>query len=355
MRREKSSFLEISQDPLLTILALVLFCTVSLVIPTGARMAKVPSTEQREEVRQLEERRMALEAELRRLKEERNQLDAQLATHSLSESESRSIEQHEDRIAALRKQLESRTKQMEALQAELRRLEDASNAHGGAANAALQARLDELREAIDVHQRELDSLEMQIQAAGERAAAVKAEQDGQKSEIARLQNEAMTKRAALKKLQEEKGDVDERNNQFTIVGPTQKPKDVQLQLANNRLIPIDLDHYVRESGFVEKNGLKVPAARLCRKSDVLGDDLTTVGTPQSSLSKVLSKVDPKTERLLLLVNPDSFEMLRKALDIISKRKEIEVGWWPDSDVSPCFVTTGEETSNRPPSPIKKQP
>lgn len=355
MRRQEFSFLEISQDPLLTILALVLFCTVSLVIPAGAKLANVPSMENREKVRQLEERRMALEAEFRRLQEKRSQLDARLATPAIPEAEMRSLEQQEERVASLRKQLDGRTRQMEALQAELRRLRDASSSQGDLTNPALQPNLDELRKTIGVHQRELDSLEIQIQMAIQRAAAAQAEQDRRKSEIARLQNEERAKRAELEKLEKERSKLPVRSD---LCGkdlvPTQKEKDVQLQLTQNRLIPIDLEHYVKESVYVQKNGRTIPAAKLCRKSNVLGDDLATVGTPQSSLAKVLSKVDPETERVYLLVNPDSFEMLRRALDIISKRREIEVTWWPDSDVRPCFVTTGEG-GERPPTPHSVPP
>ncbi len=340
MRREQFSFLEISQDPLLTILALVLLSTLWLIIPSGIDSSRPTGDEERERVRRLEQRKQSLEADLQRLQDEWRRLGYQVAAPGVNEPVTRTDRELEEKIAAFKADLATRTKQMESLQAELRRLQDSSGGTATAA-AALQARLDELRKAIEGYRRELDALDLQIQSATQRAAAVRGEQDKSKAELARLQNEERSKRAELEKLQKERSSLEPKPViQGDAVFKTKKSKTIGIQLANNHLIPMDLDYYeVKESGYIQRNGRNIPAARLCRKAGVLGDDVGGLGTAQSALSKVLSKMDPKTERVMLYVNQNSFEIMRKAIQVIS-RKGIEVGWWPDSDESPCYVATG---------------
>jgi peptidoglycan hydrolase CwlO-like protein len=354
VRKEHFSFIETSEDPVLTIAAnailklahLCLFSTMIFMMSGAARQQAEPNDEERAGVSRLEEKKKSVEAEIQRLREEKDRIDSQRATPAAAGTENSRLQQQDEKIAALKADLAERAKYLESLQ---KSLPPSAGPAGDTADAALPAQLSQLRGTIEINKRELDALELQIQAAAEKAATIRGEQDKRKVEIARLQNEERGKRAEIEKLKKKRESLEDSAVRGIPDGDTKKTKTVGVQLANNHLIPLGTEYYeVKESGYIQREGRKVSAAKLCRKEGVQGDDVATVGTDQGALAKLLGKIDPKTERVMLYVNPNSFEIMRKTIEIIS-RKGIEVGWWPDPDESPCYVVTADTEGSQLPS------
>lgn len=346
MRTEQFSFLEISQDPLLTILAVVLIGTVWLILPTGSKTRREPEAQSKEsalqaEVQSLEDKLRVLDAELQSLADEKKRLETLLAGTPGAPAGAPPSRLSSNLIDQLKKEIDGRQRELAALEEKLKE----ARPKASALKAQNQRLLDEIA-----------ALDRQILAAQQDQDKIRKKLDETKREIAQAQNEKKAKEDELEKLRKKaekpEGQAPVRG---TIVVRSKKSKTVDVQLVNNRLLPVDDEHFeVTSSGYIERGG-QTYAAQVRSPRKGKGDNLDTVGLPQSKLSALLKKINKADTRVMIYVDRESQAMLEKALMVIKSRDpEIEVGWWPDDDVTFTRSAAPSGSENRPPS-LKETP
>jgi len=295
MRREQFSFLEISQDPLLTILAIVLLGTVWFVLPDKDRSAP-----------------------------QKIQRPAAPARKTAS-----SLVQLESKIQILKEQIAARQKERGLLQSDLLRgRTSAEQKEENVDPAQMQLSVDKLRSQVEQKQKELADLRVQIQIARRAAEGERDKRDIQAREIARLQNMLKNKQEELDRLKKalDSASVASNSEGFTEMVDSDK-KPTFFELVNNQLFFLDSQNYRFESVYFVEGGQRINATRLTRKASAKGESVGNLENAQGPFSKALSGLNPQNERVVFLVHGNSFAILKKAR-AVTKRRGVEIGWWP---------------------------
>lgn len=197
---------------------------------------------------------------------------------------------------------------------------------------SLEGRQQELQQEMANRQVEADQVEARRkQAEAKRAEDAQSEQQ-QRDLQTQLQRELAAKKRELDKLHGELGRVEARGpvpGKFTPIKDTTK-NDKAVQLIGNKIYPVDEAHYSSRQIFptVSGGGI-VPMVVKERKSKVAGENVEDLDRPDSKFQKFLKGINPRSERVYLLVSRDSFPILRKARSILD-RQSIEYGWIPYS-------------------------
>ena len=256
MRKGNADVLEMFQDPLLTIIALILLCTVWMIIP------KTPDP--------IDPRSFTAQNEIDSLKISQQTIDKLLQEHLAK---------------------------VEKLQKELEWLESEKKMTLEAANESEQ------KNAL------LDSLKAKLESA----------LNEKREEIRRLEQSLPdTNVAAPQKLG---------GGSFTVFKQTDKQQ-VLIEIVNDRLFPVDDDHYDAESGHYQmKNGSIERRVKATRKSNVRGEDMDKIESFDSAFQKLLRTLNTEEKYIVFLLHSDSFAIFRKAREI-AITKGFEIGWWP---------------------------
>jgi len=249
MRRTSFSFMELFQDPIFTILALILLATMPMVFPGEGKHFDPQVQGLMEEIKAIE----------------------------------KFIRDHKEII----RQLEQQKKEKEAEYQGLR----------------------------EMKQKKLDS---------------KALEQQQLKTLKDLQNTLAARRREVEKLKAELTRLNSRRGNFAPSGfhalEDSPKKDFYIQLAGNRLYPVDNQHFsARDAYATIAGGKTIPVTVKTRKSKATGDRLEDLGKPGSEIEKVLKKLDARQQRIIFLVQRDSFPIFRRARELVFKRG-FECGW-----------------------------
>jgi outer membrane murein-binding lipoprotein Lpp len=294
MRRQQFSFLEVSQDPLMTILALVLLGTVWLILP-GPPRASPP------------ERNPAVTAQPdTRMVEDVSRLGA--------------------RLAQLQNEIEWRRRESKALEDELRKERDAAaKAEGKVQPSEIQTRIYELEREIEKKQKELEELQRQIASAKQQAAAAEDKRKRESSEAAQLQLELKAKQDELESLRKALKPQKREGGYKEVFESKKRP--AYFELVNNRLFILDPEFYDERQAYYYKGGGVVSATVCTRKASAPGEGAQALANPRGRFLQKLKELDANDQRPVFLVHGDSFEIFRKAREI-AEQQSPEWGWWP---------------------------
>ncbi|RJR36523.1 MAG: hypothetical protein C4567_13705 [Deltaproteobacteria bacterium] len=213
----------------------------------------------------------------------------------------------------------------------------------------MKSRQQELRQEVDNRQAESDQMEARRQQA-EAKRAQDAQSEKQQQDLqTQLQRELEAKKREVEKLRGELGRVEVKGpvpGKFTPIKDSSK-NIVWVQLTGNKLFPVDDAHYTAKIFRDVSGGNIVRKATLERKANAAGEPLEDLDRPDGKFQNLIKKLNSQKERVMLLVNKNSFPIFRKARSILD-RQDIEYGWWPynNNDIT---LTMGGGGGHRPPS------
>ena len=335
MRDDGASFLEIFQDPLLTIVALIQLNTTWVVIPDRVDYEDIKSSMKtdekrplREDVKSIEGKVALLKSEIMRKQHELEWLKEKInELHALSTGSSEDASQIKQKIEELEKELARKKEELKQIEDALKkRKEDLSTIRGIDNVEEIYEKIAALERELEVKHEELHSLDKQIEIARQNAVDANVRADEQRKLIAPLQVQLKALLEEIKRLENEIAGIGSAGG-FKPVFESDK-EDYYIELVNNCLFPVDDDHYVNEDNrrtyggitYITKNGKKT------RKASVSGENINKIGNPESNFNKTLNKLDPKKQRIIFLLHGDSIEIFRQA-KAIALEKGIEIGWW----------------------------
>jgi len=356
MRAEHSSLVDIFQDPLLTILALVLLGTTWLILPGRPRPAEqedARSAVLRDEIQTLEEKSRILSAQLQAAMEQKDRLERLLAAEGGTSRQEPDRNALRQQIALLENRIQEKLKERTQLEESLRKSAAEVEPPGQPTAADLLGRAKQLRQQNAQLEQQLAQMDAEILAARRAQGMRRAEAEKRSQEIKRLQAERRAKEEVLAGLRERLKSGQHKGGILVREAvETSKSKEAYIMLADNQLLPVDTDHFqVVGRTDVSRGGRVYKAAVITPKPGAKGDDLSTLASPHSKLASFLAEHNPEETRIVMYVDPKSFEMLRRAREIIAE-KGFEVSWWPKEDK---FFLSGEmPTTFRPPSQLREK-
>jgi DNA repair exonuclease SbcCD ATPase subunit len=251
---------------------------------------------------------------------EEEQPQAAQAPEAASLPDQPNLDALDRQIAELQTQIQTRDQELSSLEQELKRSAELARMSSSSDPRVLESKLNELRQLLEEKRRALAGVENVLRNREQEL----------RNELNKLPRIVGLKQQELESLHE---DV-EQTHSAPVHATAQafwssKSAAFTFQLVGNRLYPIDDDHFeITSRGFVERKKERLTAVRFSRKRDAAGDDITSVAKQGSALTRVLSTLDPERTRVILLVHPDSYPMLRKAIAQV-QQKGFEAGWWPD--------------------------
>lgn len=338
MKKDNFAFLDIFQDPLMTIIALILLSTVWMLLPTetesyvnksGVAMEEIASL--KDMVRLMEEKIKELEEDILAMKDTLTGLQKEADEYAKKGGVNADRTEYlKKEIDALRKVINGKKEELAQLQRKLENLEKTiSHLNVKEGIKRVLAEIEKLKRKIDEGTKELGLLEERIKKAREKMEAAEIQKSAQEGIIAGLQNELETFNDEINRLEseiksEEKGRI-RTGGSFTKVFSSKK-KATYIELANNMLFTIDEKHYDVEVGYVRNGGRRVKAAQLTRKASS-GERMDEIEESNSDLSNMIKTINADTQRIIFLLHNDSFEIFRKARTF-ALDSGIEIGWWP---------------------------
>lgn len=328
MKKDEFSFFEIFQDPLMTIIALVLLGTVWMIFP-GESKSVDPATSTirgerdsfREEIERLEEKLNILKLEYQKLFENSRELQRTIdEATGVSDAKRQHIDLICKKIKVIEDSIKEKREELNQLENELQKIKELLNGTEISGDIeSIRVKMNELTQQIERKHKELTELEENIK---ELSQQVSGNILGQKrSEVAGLQNELKTLQEDINKLKKEL-EEQKKGTGYVELSQTQK-KPFYIELANNQLFPVDEEHYEIKYGYLDNE----PVSVWTRKSHIQGESVAKIQVSRNRLYELLKKYNPDENRAYFLVHADSFEIYRKAKKIAQKER-FEITWWP---------------------------
>lgn len=322
MKEDEASFLEIFQDPLLTIVALILLNTTWVVIPERMEVEEhKPSVSVRSEIISIEDTINKLKIEIKRKQEELGWLKKKIGElNAMLQGGGEDINQINQKIQELQTEIENKKEELKQLEDVLKKAKEELTHLPGIENIeGLYARISELEREIQVRRSELNQLEEQIKIAKKHRADTETRADEQKKLIAQFQ---IKLKALLEEIENLKSKLQgkEFEGGFQAVFESDK-EDCGIELVKNRAFPVDEKYY--DAYVVIDNGGRI-ITKMTRKASFGGEDSTSIKNSESEFQKTLKKINPKTHRIVFILHNDSFEIYRKAKKLVLE-KNLEIG------------------------------
>ncbi len=328
--RDDDSFLEIFQDPLLTIIAIILINTTWVFIPDVEELVDSDSHVMADEmfalkkdVRVIEDKANRLKTENQRKKKELDWLKEKInETKEISREAGKEDELILQKIKDLEEEIKRKKDELKQLEDAIKKAKDElAKAKGKEVIEEIQNKIRELEKEIEKKRSELRGLESQIIKTKRNMVNSEEKTDEQKRLVAQLQNKLKALLEEIKKIEAEikrlrSGEKSGRG--FKSIKDSNK-EPIYIELVKNRLFPIDEKHY---KGY-EYNGNTV----IERKTSAKGESIYEIGKLGSAFHKLLNKVNRKKERIVFFVHGDSYKIFRKTREIALK-KGIVADWWP---------------------------
>ena len=358
-RKKDDSLFDMFQDPIMTMIALILLSTLWMIIPCESKEKSPAYYERKASIDSLrssiniyDKEINMLEIKLRRVKRELdwttekadNQVDTQSTNaDSLNNDVIRSSKELQEKLRRGKEELH----RLERMIAKARK--KAALAPGGEAIRSLFQEINATQGILDKKMKELVRIENQRIDAENKG-------NGRKSELGSLQShhDELLKEIELKRdkkelleneldeLGENEAPGDEMKSQkgFTVVGPTDK-KIFYMHLRNNALLPVDDQHYSVETGYIKmKNGRMVSAEEQSPLASAQWESVAEIENGSGAFKAALKKLSPEKYCIIFLVDTRSFHVFRNAREI-ARGKGFEVGWKPFTNNSIVLVSRGE--------------
>jgi len=341
--KEEGDVFNIFQDPLLTLIALILLGTLWIIIPRGSEPVESIRLSQ-------------LQKEVNRLKEEISSLDEMIRE---LEGEIQAIEVLEKNVTATKKETEQRINQLtqevaklkaiiQSKREEIKKLEMALEEAKKRAEEAklvkeLTQRISKLKEEITTKEALLKKLEDDLKKAKETQEEERVKAKGREELLNELKHEISIEREKVKMMEEEKEKYAETLRKRAGIEAystdlVENKEQVAFEAVKNRLVLIDENNYDVETFLTTYNNMIVPAVKYTRKSAVRGESISEIAESTSKFQTMLAKLDPEKHYILFGVQKDSFEVFLKARQI-AWQKGFVVAWWPREE-GPIYAGPG---------------
>lgn len=356
MKKTDSFLFELFQDPLFTMIAIILMGTVWIILPGKSIPVETEAYLLRDEIESLKKEIKLKEEKIEQLKKELKQFQERLrlvgGEIEVKESDKETIERDSEKIDGeiklIKKEIDSRKKELETLEEQLRKIKAQGSRSREEDYKLLLDRIDSLEREIARKRDEYNRLGEKIKRASQEMEKKSEMEAGQKNFIPLLQTELRTKLEEIKKLQEQvekaKGGKSAGGGFKPVFESNKKP--VYIELVQNRLFPVDEKYYDAEYGYLKmEGGSTVSAAKKTRKASIQGESTDKIQRTDSDFHGALKKLDHEKERIVFLLHEDSFEIFRKAR-AIALSNNYEISWWP-FDANAIILTSGAGSDDIP--------
>lgn len=339
MKDDGTSFLfYIFQDPLLTIIALILLNTSWIVIPERIEPEAFKSSTDIRNEDSLKKNVMSIESKLNRLKMEFKSKQEELEwlkkkigeLNAMLQGGGEDIDQISQKIQELQTEIEKKKEELKQLEDVLKKAREELSGLPQVENAGdLYSKVSELERDIEEKRNELSHLENQIAIARQDEVKIREQADAQKRLIAQLQNELKAKLGETEKLKVEISKIGSGGGYRPFIKSDKNA--FLIELENNRLYPVNLDNIDDLKKYYDCTYYKSEKTLvLKRKASIKGEDISEIEISDSSFSKILNKAIKEERPITFFLSGDSFKIFRRAREIVQD-KGIGVGWWTHSD------------------------
>lgn len=325
----------IFQDPMLTIIALILISTLGSIVPNPEK-----TSSRSEDIVEVESEVAGLKEFLKNLMQQSEMLQREVAKlMSLRPSESSSdtdnpnlrqkIETLLTHVASKSAELKRRRAELEQLHRALSDLKKKKTDDGD--QTELKRQIEELQRSIAELERLLKKTKDDLDQTSDRSN-IQAEGESKKdSELAgRLQRQIKTEQERLEQLQLNQNQLKKALENATGVAKYSSSKakgkdQLAIHCIGNRVLEINPENYNIRTFNTMYNGNVVQVGKWTKKSSVRGENSDEVKKSSSAYQRALNKTTSRKSYLLFFVNSDSFEAFLKAREI-GWEKGYAIGW-----------------------------
>lgn len=346
----------IFQDPMLTIIALILISTLGSIVPSSENGSYRSENifEIESEVAELKESLQNLIQQAVMLEREVDKLYRLRPSESLVDTDNQNL--HIE-IKTLLTQVAVKTAELKRRRVELEQLHRASSELQKKKTDAedqtdLKRQIEELQRSIAELERLLNTTKTDLQKASKRVNLQVEDEIKKEVEITgRLQRQIKAEEERLEQLQLNQNALKKALENATGVANYSSSKakgkdELNMHCTGNRVVVINPTNYNVKTFHTMQNGRVVQVGKWTKKSSVRGENSDEVKNSSSAYQRALSKTTSRESYLLFFVNSDSFEAFLKAREI-AWEKGFAVGWQAfNDDVFYSGVSSGGTTKVR---------
>jgi hypothetical protein len=153
------------------------------------------------------------------------------------------------------------------------------------------------------------------------------EDDALAGEARRLEQALAARQAAVQTLANELARIERPSVDDAVGTPvvsTTKLESVHLELAGNRVAPVDTSHFRMQNGRTSSGQSVVVATRVRQ-----GESVADLRNTSSRIARLIRDLDPTRQYLALTVRSDSYEVFR-AVRELARAENVDLGWEPYS-------------------------
>jgi hypothetical protein len=342
VKKNDESLFDMFQDPIMTMVALILLATLWMILPGESKERSADYYQRKESIDSLrtmvdviDKEINMLEIQLRRMQRELDWTEDKVA--ELSEEERKKAEAKAEEFTRnaeqLREKIERRKRELKRLDKMLakarkkaihsprgesiRPIEDSIRTMEG----TFDKKIEELADAQQ-QRREEEKASQDRQAGRDQLQAIKEE----------LAQELKMKKIKRQELEEQLIALTNRPKTDATSGfrqrvPTNKSL-YYVHLKGGRLLPVDNLHYSIKTGYWEMdNGKTVRATVKAPLSSAKWETISAISNATSAFLSALNRIDNSEYCIIFLIDTKSFTIFREARSI-ARKKGFEVGWEP---------------------------
>lgn len=326
--------LGIFQDPLLTIVALILVSSLWAIIPGDS--AQNASDDGRidflKEIANLKEQIREIEITILNITGEIEQIKMKLpkAKRESSDERIKQEDQLVEQIAELNSQIQAKKIELAALQEKVKALKDSSKQKEEIEE--IEQRIAELRDEISRLEALLTKLDVELSNLDESLRKQDSVLQEQSTNQIQLQHQIDLLKEEQLKLAGECQEIDEslqRNKGIGIYSEavSANKEAIIVEVRLNMLYYVNDKNYDYEVYNVMRDGKPSKVVKLTRKSYIQGESIQKIGQPMSEFQKCINEKTPESNYFMFTVHPDSYEAFLAARQI-AWQKGFAVGWLP---------------------------
>lgn len=348
--QEEQSIFEIFQDPLLTIVALIMLGTLWIVVPRPGEADKSGSHAAVVEIEQIKQQISMLNSRIEDLQKELERLMALLTGAEASAVESdqaarRKLQDLLQEVARARAEVEDLQQRLKTLREKL----DQARTQGEDARlvADLEAQIQRLQQELAVKQAQLKQLEQELQRFVAANQQAEREQHAQAGRMDELRRRLQMEKAALQQLEAEKAKLEkalEDRPGFAeySLDIVKNKEPVFFEADGNLLSAINEKNYDMNSFPQMISGRMATVVKIERKKSAITEPVGKLAEVGSQFQQELKKLNKQKSYVVFLVRKDSFEVFRQAREI-AWRQGLQVGWQPCKD-GPIYASSAGEAT-----------
>jgi hypothetical protein len=342
MKKKNDSLFELFQDPIMTMVAMILLATLWMILPDEAKAKGTAESHDRKSTDSLHALIDKADKEINLHEIQGRRMVRELAwfeekSGQIPESERRKADSASNDMAQKAEKLRQLASQRVE---ELRRLEamlDAARKHGirnphGESIASVEQLLSQTQGEYEKNMSDLARLQLDLHETEARAAdrRIKLEDLGRDRD--ELQRELASKKEERGKLQQELDALlgkpkSEGTGKFEVIYENKKDR-LWIKLSNDRLLPVNRRYFDVKTGYLSMADGKITSTRGSQYSPYSSapwQTISEINAPGGPFLSALDKVSPSDHCVVFLVDQYSFKVYREARKI-ARTKGFEVGW-----------------------------